>query len=97
MDDDASKGPFIVVRVADCRGKEPFKIFVFFVFFRGPSANGLVELPPDTMVYSYAGPLEGWAMALNMTKGFLECFALWVESFAEAAFIVVFYAPLWPP
>ena len=93
MDDDASKGLFIVVRVADCRGEEPFKIFVFFVFFRRPSADGLVELPPDAMVYGYAGPLEGRAMALDMAKAFLECFALWVESFAEAAFIVVFYAP----
>ena len=74
-------------------GKNHLRSPSFLFFFRGPSANSLVELPPDTMVYSYAGPLEGRAMALNLTKAFLECFALWVESFAEAAFIVILYTP----
>ena len=93
MDNGTSEGPFIVVRVADCRGKEPFQIFVFIVFLRGPSANSFVELPPNAMVHCYAGPLKGRAMALDMAKAFLECCALWVESLTKAAFIIILHTP----
>ena len=82
-----------MIRVADCRGEGPFRIIVLLVFFRGPSADGLVELSPDAMVYGYAGSLEGRTVALDMAEVFLVCYALWVESFTEAAFIVVYYAP----
>ena len=93
MDGNAPEGPFVVVCVADCRRKEPFEIVIFLVFFLGPSADGLVELSPDAMVYGYAGPLEGRTVALDMAEVFLVCYALWVKSFTEAAFIVVYYAP----